>query len=121
MLKTLVQLERSSGGMIPEGAIIAYKIMTAPFSKKISIVYEVYYNAQAIIDKKPHLTQDILLFKTEKGQINAANNIEVNDTTLQNLNPSTFVNLTDTIALSVLEEHFLGENSCEKIGDQLPE
>ena len=118
MLRTKIQLERTSGGIIPPGAIVAYQLKTLPTSKKVGIVFYIYYDKESLLSGRPSLTNDVLKFKIDNDQKNGCEAI-IDDSILSGVNPMTLINITDTIALSFIEDKFLGSGSCEKIGDSL--
>lgn len=119
MLRTLSPLNRVSGGVIPTGAIITYQITTIPKTKKIGITYQVYYDTDAFVSNKPEVPiKDIVEFKKGENQVRGGE-MEINDSMLNDVNPITFVNITDSIAKAFLEINFPGLFTLEILGDTL--
>ena len=66
MIKCLKQLTRTSGGSIPIGAIITYRIATMALTKEVTIVVSLHYNQAAVETGKPVVPlEDVDKFKKD--------------------------------------------------------
>jgi len=123
MLKLNKELTRASGGEIETGSIILYKIATESRSNEITIVFEIYQNAQAVINNKiPIPYQDIEELYNESGDAIHGGRTTPSPLTIPELGEDALiVDLTDEIVKEYLELNFFGANCITKLGDSFPE
>jgi len=121
MLKLNKELERISGGTIPSGSIIIYKIVTTELTEEVTIMFNIFGDKQKLQEGKPLPNNDIVQLIIEGTPVSGGKYTPSSDV-LEDLpeNPK-LVNVTDEIVKTFLEEAFFGPNCITKLGTELPD
>ncbi len=117
MLKIKKDLDRTSGGKIPAGAMLDYDMTVSGNSDALDINWRIFYNEDAMkVDKIPVPPQDIKAFQMKGDQqIKSISGVRYtpDPELIKKIKNPTLRLISDTIVKTMMEERFLGEGSCE--------